>query len=276
MTGGGQDAGRGDWRRGAGWEALRAALDQRAKGAAAAMLPFYRRFPYRGPMGLFKVDPRGAYSPADGFFFNRIPKAANSTVMATLAAHSRYRRPFGGERDKQRFLRPSRLLPRDVERIAGGVFAFTFVRDPYRRVLSAFADKIVQRRPQSRRFFAWLGGDDGAPPRFADFLRFLEAGGLLTDAHWAPQCHLMLLPLERLDLVGRVESLETDLAHVLRAVFGTAAGAPVQSGPRTDSHAMIARCYTPEAASSVERLYAADFAAFGYAMRSAAAGDLRL
>jgi len=53
--------------------------------------PFYRRFPYRGAMDIFKLDHRGAYSPLEPFFYNRVPKAANTSITQTLFTHSAYR-----------------------------------------------------------------------------------------------------------------------------------------------------------------------------------------
>lgn len=249
--------------------AVDAALNRRAKSLAARLLPFYRRFPYEGPLGLFTVDPRGAYSPADLFFFNRVPKAANSTVMATLARHSAFRRVGGRGRAKSRFLRPAWLSAAEVERLAGPAFRFTFVRDPYGRALSAFADKVVRKRKQARAFYRWRGRVEPAP-EFIEFLRFLDDGGALADAHWAPQSDLMLLPQEAFDFVGRLERFEADLAHVVARVFGS--GAPLEmrrAGPRTDSHKRLATAYTPEGLAIVNRVYAADFARFGYPMREA-------
>lgn len=246
------------------------ALNLGAKGLAARVLPFYRRFPYHGPLGLFTVDLRGAWSPDDGFFFNRIPKAANSTIMATLADYSDYRRRLGRSRAKSRFLRPSRMSADDAARLDGDAFRFTFVRDPYGRLLSAFTDKVVRKRKQARPFYHWLGRVDPGPPQFIDFLRFLGAGGALSDAHWAPQSDLMLLPMARFDFVGKLERLEADLAFVVDRVF--ASDAPLQlrrAGPRTDSHRSLAGAYTPEGLEIVNRVYAADFETFGYPTRRA-------
>jgi hypothetical protein len=250
-------------------EAADRALNRSARRLAALALPFYRRYPYAGPLGLFTVDMRGAYSPEDGFFFNRVPKAANSTVMATLAAYSEYRKPLARRRTKSRFLRPAWMRAAEVAALGtGAVFRFAFVRDPYGRVLSAFADKVLRKRRQARRFYDWLGGVPAAAPDFLDFLRYLEAGGATHDAHWAPQTDLMLLPLGEFDFIGRLESLERDLGHVVERVFAT--GAPLRmtrSGPRTDSGARLGELWTPEARAIVGRVYAADFAAFGYPLR---------
>ena len=134
----------------------------------------------------------------------------------------------------------------DVARLDAEAFRFTFVRDPYGRALSAFADKVVRKRKQARPFYRWLGRVEA--PAFIDFLRFLEDGGGLSDAHWAPQADLMLLPVTEFHFVGRLERLEADLSSVVERVF--APGAPLQmrrAGPRTDSHRSLAGAYTPEA-----------------------------
>ncbi len=239
-------------------------LNRRARDLAALALPFYRAFPYAGPLGLFTVDLRGAYSPADGFFFNRIPKAANSTVMATLGAYSEFHKPLSRNRKKSRFLRPSRMSAGQVAGLAEA-FRFTFVRDPYGRALSAFADKVVRKRKQARPFYDWLGRVGADPPAFIDFLRFLDDGGALSDAHWAPQADLLLLPVERFDFVGKLETIDRDLGFVVERLF--APGAPMamrRSGPRTDSHKTLAGAYDAEGRAIVNRVYAADFELFGY------------
>ena len=69
---------------------------------ASLFAPFYRRFPYQGAMDIFKLDPRGAYSPLEPFFYNRVPKAANTSTTQTLFNHSAYR-PRVAPRDNQKY-----------------------------------------------------------------------------------------------------------------------------------------------------------------------------
>ncbi len=138
------------------------------------------------------------------------------------------------------------------------------MRDPYGRLLSAFTDKVVRKRKQARPFYHWLGRVDPGPPAFIDFLRFLGDGGALSDAHWAPQADLMLLPMARFDFVGRLERLEADLTFVVDRVFAPQAPLEMRrAGPRTDSHRRLAGAYTPEGLEIVNRVYAADFETFG-------------
>jgi hypothetical protein len=239
-----------DWRERLGRQAL------------GALRPFWHAYPPQSPVSIFLLDIRGAMSPTEGFFYNRIPKAANSTVMRRLTEVSTYRRPFV-QHEKDRFLRPSFLSrARVAEIVAGRTFCFTVVRDPYARVLSAYRDKVLQGRPQGVRHF----GPDvrQSPPDFTTFCRFLEQGGLYLDAHWAPQTDLMVLPLHRFDLIGRVETLSTDLDTITRRIWNTPTLMPDRVGNVTEAERRISADYTPEARAIVARLYASDFAAFGY------------
>lgn len=240
--------------------------DRLARPLARAFLPFYRRFPYTGPCSLFHVNLRGAFSPVDGFFYNRIPKSANSTVSAMLAAQSGYHRPFSGAGAKHRMLRPAYMTASQVRKLrTPEVFAFTVVRNPFVRVLSAYQDKIGQAKPQLARYASQLDTPAGQVPDFAAFCRFLDRGGLYRDAHWAPQSALLLLPLEAYDFIGRVESLDADIAEIARRIWG--AGTVVtaeRAGPRTDALARLRAAYCDETQEIVTRLYRADFDAFGY------------
>lgn len=224
--------------------------------------PFYRQFPHHGPVSIFTMDIRGAYSPQEQLFYNRIPKAANSTVMTVLAQHSGFSRA-GATRAKSRMLRPSRMTAAQVASLASGeVFRVTFVRDPYARVLSAYRDKILGAKRQLARHFGVEPG--GGVPTFTEFCRFLADRGLWLDAHWAPQADLLLLPPDSFDLIGRVETLDRDLATVVSRVFGATHVEGRRAGPVTDAKDRVASDYTDEARAIVGRLYRRDFDLFGY------------
>lgn len=233
--------------------------------AAQLLSPFYRRYPYAGPMDLFKLDPRGCYSPAEPFFYSRIPKAANTTIVAALAEHCPFRRRQPRREDpKYRFLRPLFLPDREVRRLEHDAFVFTFVRNPYSRVLSAYLDKVGRQRHQGRRFLAWAERH-GEPGDFVGFCRFLDAGGLHLDMHWAPQRDILCLPIDRFDFVGRVESLDRDLSQVLRRLFGPDARMPDRRrGTTTNASHRLQEAYGPEQRERIGRLYSGDFELFGY------------
>lgn len=232
---------------------------------ARVITPFYRRYPYTGPMDLLKLDPRGCYSPAEPFFYSRIPKAANTTIVAALARHSSFQPRFRRRQDpKYRFQRPLLLSSRQVRRLEREAFVFTVVRNPFSRVLSAYLDKVGRRRHQGRRFLAWAQAH-GQLGDFLGFCRFLEAGALHLDMHWAPQADILCLPLSRFDAIGRVESLDRDLPAVLERLFGRhQLEAGQRRGTTTNAARRLQEAYGAEETAIIARLYRRDFELFGY------------
>jgi hypothetical protein len=207
---------------------------------------------------------RGLYLPAEKVFYNRIPKAANSTMVKLILTLA----DLGegdGHRNYKRILPSHVRMPRsEVQALASGIYTrFTVVRNPYDRVLSAYKDKILRRRRQFSRFAPALGASDGKIPSFETFCRFIDGGGLYRDAHWAPQSDLLLLPREDYDVIGRVESLSVDIERIF-----TALGKPTPSAiPRANrtEHTKTGRShYTEESLDIVRRLYKRDFELFGY------------
>ncbi|MEZ5687130.1 MAG: sulfotransferase family protein [Paracoccaceae bacterium] len=239
--------------------------DRLARPLAQTVLPFFRRYPYRGPCSLFHLNLRGAFSPTDRFFYNRIPKAANTTISKLLAKHSDYQRPWGSRGDKGRMLRPAHMTRAQVEALASGeVFRFLIVRDPYTRVLSAYQDKFLRKLRQVDRYGAMIESAPGEVPSFAAFCRFLDRGGVWRDAHWAPQSALMLLPLDAYDLIGRVETLDQDMATLVQRIWGIAPEPVEFAGTRTGASKAVEQAYDDESRAIVARLYRDDFELFGY------------
>lgn len=244
----------------------RAPYDPVLSRLARLALPFYRRFPYDGPVPITRLDPRGAAIPTSGVFYSRIPKAANSTISRILADQSGYSRRFVTSKNpKDRFLRPSHLNRAEVAALEKDWFKFTFVRNPFTRTLSAYLDKIAGRKPQSEPFYDWFRPATPREQTFTDFCDFLAAGGLWGDMHWAPQAGILLLPQEVFDFIGRFERLEDDLSEMVRRGFGPEAKLDMrQSGPTTGASSKREAHFTETARATIAALYAEDFRRFGY------------
>lgn len=222
--------------------------------------PFYQRYPYSGHVSARSVDSRGCIDLDLGFFCNRIPKAANSTVVASLAG-LKLQREVGSKEAKRLFKRPSALSTTELDRL-DSLFKFAVVRNPFSRTLSAYLDK-VQRKQE-------LGTWRGKHHDFHSFLRWLEQGALHSNAHWAPQTSLLLLPQEQFDFFGKVESLDQDLDTILSQIRrGSADTAPparmhaVMSNA-TGARDKLERYYTGATRDLVLKLYAEDFEGLGY------------
>lgn len=212
--------------------------------------------------------------------FNRIKKSGNSTVTAFLAelAAEETGRHFATVRDaKKGAVSPVRCSLREAREMRSYT-RFTVVRNPYDRVLSAFLNKVSLGEQgtdsRKRRFRVVPGWGEATPEGFARFVAFIDEGGLRHDRHWWPQRDLLIMPPERFDLIGRLETLPEDMARLL-AMIGRdpelarslekphplEASQPLKITGATSKRAAF---YTPQLSATVRRLYAADFEAFGY------------
>jgi hypothetical protein len=208
-----------------------------------------------------------------GYCYFRIPKCANSTVAKTLAHYD----PAIGvaeddpdvEKTKKRFdgfLDVRALTPAALQK---KYFLFTFVRNPYSRLLSAYLDKIAGRGDSSVDYNSVVkacGVERHTDVSFELFVGYLENRGLWANPHWAPQVAMIPVKPARLGFIGRVESLERDLATVIDRIFG--AGTFVSTQTRADGrqHATsrIEQFYDDELARRVYGLYRQDFDTFAY------------
>ncbi len=223
-------------------------------GLTIPLRPFYRRYPFRSQASIRSADDRGMIDMELGFFCNRIPKAANSTVVTNLA-RLKFGRDISSPDAKKMFATPARLNRHEVDRLPS-LFKFTVVRNPYTRTLSAYLDKIERRAIR-----------DGKESSFAGFLRQAKQHPrfLYSNAHWAPQSSLMLIPINEFDLIGKVESLDSDLAlikHRLRPDMEQ----PVTSVTlnATGAGEKLRSYYNDELISLIQELYRDDFTTFGY------------
>ena len=222
-----------------------------------AHTPFYRKYPYKRGITLHSADRRGCVDTELRCFYNRLPKAANSTVLVNLA-QLKYGELMHADRAKRGFRRPSSLTGEEVSQFKD-FYKFTFARNPYSRVLSAYLDKV--QRPGRVR---------GNTPEFPEFLHALERDQLYSNGHWAPQASLLLIPAAEFDFIGRVESLATDLPAVMSAIGGQ--GMTVETGTlafrdhATNATDKLMQFYTTECEQLVRTLYAIDFELFDYSI----------
>ena len=145
---------------------------------------------------------------------------------------------------------------------------FTFVRNPYARVLSAYLNKIVKHRdPLVWGRFATRHGLGEEPLAFGDFLRLVShTPPDEMDPHWRPQSDLLLPDLIPYDFIGSMENFEADLHHVMRGIFGERAGVATHAPHRTDAAEQLARHYGRDELELAQRIYHDDFALLGYSL----------
>jgi Sulfotransferase family len=212
-----------------------------------------------------------------------VPKAASTRIRLTLARvlgrHMRsldpsrcckYRGPYG----------PRSMTVGSFFRLATSSRAlrFSFVRNPYARAVSCWADKfsgkplvagdhfidfyLASRRAIDRKLPA--GADRTLS--FSDFVTFAAAmAERRCDIHIESQDGILSMPGIKLDFIGKVESFRRDFAFVLNHMGASCDVRQEAAIPVNESHCDDwPNYYTPDLAGRIYRAYERDFDRFGY------------
>ena len=183
-------------------------------------------------------------SPQERYIWFRTLKCANWSTQLYLNKHS----------DPQ----IDGLLPYDTK--WDFCFRFTFVRNPWDRLVSCWENKIGPRgrQPGAAPGLRKTLGDQKVS--FREFIKTITVPqNLDADPHWQP-CSLGF-PSKDIDFIGRVENFEEDFKVVLKEIGLQGFEIP---------HAMKSirgpypSYYDAETRALVEKAYVSDIAAFGY------------
>jgi len=141
-------------------------------------------------------------------------------------------------------------------------YVFSFVRNPYDRLRSAYLNKIVTGQKNGKpRVDAGFGSDEC--PDFGSFVESIsKIPPRLHNPHWRPQVINLSLGKITYDFIGRLEHFDTDWAR-LCAQTGLPRMIHV-AGRRTRSAATESVRFTPSICALIEHAYTSDFAVFGY------------
>lgn len=170
------------------------------------------------------------------------------------------------ERDHSPLPRPSELgLSVDSLRDPS-YFKFTFVRNPFDRLLSCYLQKLTRLSDQSRLVLKRLGRDETDPPGvdFPTFVSLVTGEDPLTmDPHWRVQSIQTLQGLADYDAIGRFEDFDHDLERI-----GTRLSPDFRrflyAERRQATGEKPYHWFTPDLADAVRETYAEDFQRFGY------------
>jgi hypothetical protein len=156
---------------------------------------------------------------------------------------------------------------------------FTFVRNPYARLLSTWSDRfqgrrLIEGKPSIDAYRAHRAAISRSLPdgpdqtlSFPEFVEFATATvDQRIDIHWQLQNDFATVPGLSLNLIGKVESFQTDFARVLDHVGLTneARAQYLQEALNSSSHEPWQEYYTGALAARVYRAYERDFDKFGY------------
>lgn len=221
-------------------------------------------------------------SPERKYVYIATPKVANTTVKMALNQLEGNNDPdYVGNIHKQGMHLSDFSVEENVEMLTSSEwFRFTFVRNPYDRLLSAYKSKIgiwggepyyAKMQDEIRETFDYPTHPKGYTPviAFRDFVNYLiknwERRRVGCDPHFNLQTNLLMLSHVDYDLIGRFESFVKDFQEILtrlNAPDGIKEIALNNYNPTIQVHHAIA--YDRELADVVYNLYQSDFEAFGF------------
>lgn len=148
-------------------------------------------------------------------------------------------------------------------------YKFSFVRNPYTRILSCYLDKIVGNKIQKKIILKIMGMDENNLDVNIGFEQFVDAISQQTpkemNQHWRIQYHSLFGGLIHFDFIGRVENFNEDLQVIDRRLDGKILRNHENVfWHATKSNQKIAEFYTERIAEKVARVYAVDFEKYGY------------
>lgn len=149
-----------------------------------------------------------------------------------------------------------------------GYFRFTFVRNPFDRLLSCYLNKIV--RPTVQRGLAHRAAgrksesDDLMP--IDEFVEVIAKQSIVEmDPHWRPQWAQTLQGVARFDAIGRFEDFDRELSRIGESISPEFARY-VYREERQATGPKPYHLLTDETADRIREIYRDDFHAFDYSL----------
>ncbi len=210
------------------------------------------------------TDEGYSYRPFDEHrcIFVHVPKAAGVSVCRSLFGNL-----AGGHATVSKY---SGLFSR---RDFAEYFKFTFVRNPWDRLYSAY--RFLRAEGLNPRDRAWARTHLQPYDNFDAFVkRGLARRDVARKWHFRPQNTLLRFPWHRdvaVDFVGYYENLEEDFRYVAGRVFGAAAPTLVHANRTRSPESMppYTEVYSEVAASIAADVYGEDIELFGYTFDNA-------
>ena len=231
---------------------------------------------------------------AHRYFYMGIPKSACSKIKMVLHQLEGYALPENPFDVHARSTPGQRFVPSLADLSTGDAvevltspdwFRFSFVRNPYLRLLSGYKSQVLDLGSgyvgfrESIREMAGYSTREGEEPgmvAFRDFVNYIDRqADDERDGHWRSQTGTLCLDSIRYDIVGRVERFETDFANVTRLFTGDdALESTLGEVVNPSLPVPLAVAYDVEFARKVYAMYREDFETFGYHQNSWRLADI--
>jgi hypothetical protein len=151
---------------------------------------------------------------------------------------------------------------------------FSFVRNPYSRLVSAWKSKLAWDDPQYDQLrasireacgYPFADGQRAGPIGFRDAVKYLLDNPAAFDDHWGRQVDLLVADVMDYHIVGRFERFGQDFDAILRRLQAPAQVIDIATRVYNPTQPMaLAAVYDPPLARLVYSHYIADFEIFGY------------
>lgn len=220
----------------------------------------------------------GNISQKFSYFYLTNPKVASTTILTVLQTAERDGAP-PHHRIEDRAASPLlsfRTAPLSADAVLTGdrFFKFTYVRNPYTRILSCYLDKMVQVEHERVRLLPNLGFATDYQPTFIEFLDAIYAQpDESRDAHWMSQARLTGIGKIDYDFIGRYETFGSSFPKLLDRL-GIDSGLFVPQTKAlhaTDAASRIEKYIGEEERKLILAIYRADFRMLAYGTNLATA-----
>jgi hypothetical protein len=225
------------------------------------------------------------YSARGNYLYRAIPKCACSTVKTALIELEGLELDLNPtkrhDKSLNKFPGTETLTPAQEKELFAGntdTFKFVIVRDPYSRLASAYADKILEG--YTRRGDFWIDKIKKTAGKhkvklsdkitFEEFVRVVSLQSEAEmDVHWRQQYTVARFDLIKFDFVGRTELISTDFAYILERIKAPAAimHKAIQPHNVTGSSLTMWSSVSGEVRREFLKTFAIDFDTLRYPMR---------
>lgn len=220
--------------------------------------------------------------PAYRLIYVGVPKAASSTIkrsLSKLTASKTGELQALHKRGASGLLSPSEVGVVEFHKLATApdTLRFSFVRNPYERLLSCWADKyqgrpLVAGDPFINVYLAYRKEADRTLPHGRDamlpFSVFVEMATatcqMRIDPHWSLQDDLITMPGIPLDLIGKTENFNEDYRRVKAHIGARELATRGKRNMNASRHSSSRDYFDNALARRVHRAFERDFDRFGY------------
>lgn len=193
------------------------------------------------------------------YIYVPVPKSGCSTVFTAQGSYELNRKiDFAAYKDFSKF--PAEIEERYQYLLSDKFYKFTCVRDPYKRILSAFLDKIVYTENDEFRFLFGISKSIS----FVDFLKILKNTPIKeTNEHFKPQWCLAMYDIIHYDTIVHLEKFDQEFQEVMNHLNIPGKPRDYRNEAHTTNSSSELFRYTQECAELVLELFRLDFEYFG-------------